>query len=114
MRALRSSLPAELAEHLRAGDAPAEHAALPRFATRIGAVDALLGGGFPRGRVSEITGPPSSGRTSLVLALLAAATRDGETTAVVDAADAFDPASARAAGVDLGRVLWARPPRPHA
>jgi hypothetical protein len=112
LHTLRGSLPAELAERLRTGAAPNEASTLPRLATGIAAVDALLGGGFPRGRVTEITGPLSSGRTSLALALLAAATRAGEIAAVVDAADAFDPASAAAAGADLSRVLWARPPRP--
>lgn len=112
LHALRASLPAELAERLRAGAAPNEAPALPRLATGIASLDALLGGGFPRGRVSEITGPLSSGRTALAFALVAAATRNGEIAAVVDATDAFDPESAAAAGVDLSRVLWARPSRP--
>lgn len=112
LRALRDTLPAELAERLRTGAAPNETSALPRLATGIAAVDALLGGGFPRGRLTEITGPLSSGRTSLALAVVAAATRAGEIAAVVDGADAFDPAAAAAAGVDLSRVLWARPSRP--
>ena len=111
LRALRDTLPAELAERLRTGAAPNETGALPRLATGIAAVDALLGGGFPRGRLTEITGPLSSGRTSLALAVVAAATRAGEIAAVVDGADAFDPAAAAAAGVDLSRVLWARPSR---
>ncbi len=80
------------------------------LATGIPALDALLGGGLARGRLSELHGPPSSGRTSLALALLARATELGEVVAVVDAADAFHPASARSAGVRLERVLWARPP----
>lgn len=71
-------------------------------------IDALLGGGFPAGRLSEIAGPLSSGRMSLALALLARLTRTGELVAVVDQSDAFDPSSAQAAGVELGRVLWAR------
>jgi recombination protein RecA len=71
----------------------------------------LLGGGVPRGRLSELAGPLSSGRTSLALSLLAGATRRGEIVAVVDGADAFDPASAQAAGVHLDRLLWVRPPR---
>src|SRR6185312_1108764 len=50
----------------------------------------------------------SSARASLVLQLLAAATRRGELTAIVDALDMFDPASAAAAGVDLDRLLWIR------
>jgi len=112
LRALRDKLPAELAERLRTGAAPSETSALPRLATGIAALDALLGGGLPRGRVTEITGPLSSGRTSLALAVVAAATRAVEIAAVVDSADAFDPASAAAAGIDLSRVLWARPSRP--
>jgi len=112
LRALRDTLPAELAERLRTGAAPSETSALPRLATGIAAVDALLGGGFPRGRVTEINGPLSSGRTSLALAVVAAATRAGEIAAIVDSADAFDPASAAAAGIDLSRVLWARPSHP--
>ncbi len=80
------------------------------LATGIPALDALLGGGLARGRLCEFHGPPSSGRTSLALALLARATEAGEVVAVVDSADAFHPASARSAGVQLERVLWARPP----
>jgi len=80
-----------------------------RHATGLADVDALIGGGFPAGRLCEIAGPLSSGRTSLALALLAQATRAGEWTALVDAADALDPASAQAAGVALERVLWVRP-----
>jgi hypothetical protein len=108
---VRTRLPAELASRLSTGAMPAETPALARVATGIAAVDALTGGGLPRGRLVEITGAPSSGRTSLSHALLGAATRAGERVAVVDAADAFDPASAAAAGVALDRVLWARPTR---
>jgi len=73
-------------------------------------VDELVGGGFPKGRISEICGPASSGRTSLALGLLATITQGGELAAVVDGADAFDPLSAESMGVDLDRVLWARAP----
>jgi hypothetical protein len=73
-------------------------------------VDTLVGGGFPRGQLSEISGPASSGRTSLALGLLATVTQAGELAAVVDGADAFDPLSAESVGVDLDRVLWARAP----
>lgn len=89
----------------------AEEARAPRLATGLAAVDGLLGGGFPRGRLSEITGPPSSGRTSLAVTLAAAATRAGEVAAWVDPADALDPASLEAAGVALDRLLWVRPGR---
>jgi hypothetical protein len=59
-----------------------------------------------RGTICEITGAPSTGRTAVANSLLASATRGGEVVAVVDAGDAFDPASAQNAGVDLGKLLW--------
>ena len=71
-------------------------------------LDARLGGGFPRGQVSELVGPRSSGRTSLLLQLLASATARGELVALVDALDTLDGESAAAAGVDLDRLLWIR------
>jgi hypothetical protein len=67
-----------------------------------------LTGGLPRGCLSEVCGPASSGRTSLLLAALSAATRREEVCALVDAGDTFDPLSAAAAGVELGRLLWVR------
>jgi hypothetical protein len=73
----------------------------------IAALDALAGG-LPRGCLTEICGTASSGRTTLLLAALAAATRRGEFCVVVDASDALDPHSAAAAGVDLDRLLWVR------
>src|SRR5574341_2243632 len=78
------------------------------LATGIAPLDALLGGGFPRGQVSEVYGPASSGRTVLVLSLAACATRRGALAAWLDPADRLDPASASAAGVDLARLLWLR------
>jgi hypothetical protein len=77
-------------------------------ATRIPPLDAALDGGVPRGQLSELIGPRSSGRTSLLLRLLAEATRRGELVALIDALDTFDPASASAAGVALERLLWIR------
>jgi recombination protein RecA len=73
----------------------------------IPALDALTGG-LPRGCLTEIFGPASSGRTTVLLAALAAATQRGEFCAVVDANDAVDPQSIDAAGVDLNRLLWIR------
>jgi hypothetical protein len=73
----------------------------------IAALDALTGG-LPRGCLSEIIGPESSGRTSVLLAALAAATQRGEICALIDATDSFHPHSAAAAGVDLSRLLWVR------
>ena len=76
--------------------------------TGLPALDARLGGGFPYSRLSEICGTPSSGRTSLVLSLLAETLERGVLAAWIDLADAFDPASAVAAGSDLERLLWVR------
>jgi recombination protein RecA len=76
--------------------------------SNIPGLDAGLGGGFPRGQLSELVGPRSSGRTSLLLHLLAAATARGELTALVDTLDMLDVESASAAGVDLDRLLWIR------
>jgi hypothetical protein len=64
--------------------------------------------GFPRGAITELYGPPSSGRTSLTVSVLAEAAAAGEVCAWVDADDAFDPVSAAAAGVALDRLLWVR------
>jgi recombination protein RecA len=74
--------------------------------TGIQAIDRLTGGGIPRGALTEICGTESSGRTALIFALLGQATRRGECCAWIDAAGAFDPASAVEAGVELDRVLW--------
>lgn len=64
--------------------------------------------GCPRGRITEIIGPVSSGRTTLLQSILTEATRTGEFCAVVDTTNSFDPASADAAGVDLRRIVWIR------
>src|SRR5205814_69473 len=73
--------------------------------------DRLLSGGLPRGRLTELVGRRSNGRFSIVLAALASATSCGEAAALVDRGNHLDPQSAREAGVDLGRLLWARPRR---
>ncbi len=71
-------------------------------------LDTRFGGGLPRGAISEVTGPSSSGRTGLVLAALARSTQTGEIAAYVDATDCLDPRSAEQAGVVLDRLLWIR------
>src|SRR5438477_9135679 len=68
----------------------------------------LLTGGLPRGAITEFFGPPSSGRTSAMISILAEATARDEVCALVDGNDAFDPKSAAAAGVELNRLLWVR------
>jgi hypothetical protein len=68
----------------------------------------VLTRGFPRGSLTEIYGPPCSGRTSLLVSALASRTAAPEVCALVDARDAFDPTSAEAAGVKLKNLLWVR------
>jgi hypothetical protein len=77
-------------------------------ATGVPALDAVLGGGLRRGHLSEIVGVRSSGRTTLLCQIAAAAMARGEIAAIVDTHDRFDPASAAAAGVDVSRLLWIR------
>lgn len=74
------------------------------------AVDIALGvGGFPRGRVVEIYGPESGGKTSLTLHLIAEAQKLGGVCAFVDAEHALDPTYARALGVNTDRLLISQP-----
>jgi recombination protein RecA len=77
-------------------------------ATGVPGIDTPLGGGLRRGQVSEIVGPRSSGRTSILNRAFAAATARGEVVAMIDTSDRFDPAGADASGVDLSRLLWIR------
>ena len=78
------------------------------MATGLNELDQQLGGGLPLGQFSEIVGPRSSGRTSLLMAMLAATTARGELAALVDTFDMFDVESMAAAGVRLDRLLWVR------
>ena len=80
----------------------------PPAPTGLGPLDGLLGGGFPRGRISELVGPRTSGRTSVLLRSLARATAGGALAALVDVMDGLDPASAAAVGVALPQLLWVR------
>ena len=74
------------------------------------ALDYALGvGGFPRGRVTEIYGPESSGKTTLALHAIAEAQKSGGIAAMVDAEHAFDPVYARKLGVDINALLVSQP-----
>jgi len=73
-------------------------------------LDVALGvGGFPRGRIIEIFGPESSGKTSLALSAIASAQKGGGLGALVDAEHAFDPSYAAKLGVDLNNLLISQP-----
>ncbi len=85
---------------------------LPVTVISSGAVslDVALGvGGFPRGRVVEVFGPESSGKTTLALHVIAEAQRAGGTAAFIDAEHALDPAYSRRLGVDVDNLLVSQP-----
>lgn len=106
-RALRGLVKSarELARE-QARDRPVEDELFP---TALPALDRLLDGGLARGRLVELVGRRSSGRFSLAVAAVAAATASGEAAALVDLGDGLDPRAAAAAGADLDRLLWLRP-----
>ena len=106
--AIRETIESSLAARIPPALSPRLHQATELLPTGIAEVDALLQGGLPVGSLTEITGPDSSGRSTLVAAILAGATRQGAPCAYVDVADAFDPLSAAAIGINLGRLLWVR------
>ena len=103
----KAELEADMAS--RFGDAFRVHekAVVETLSTGVSDIDASTGG-LPRGAISEIFGPASSGRTSLMYSMLSYATRHEETCALVDTNDVFAPTAATAAGVDFDRLLWVR------
>lgn len=108
-----ASLPATF-EKLKSGDVALglhgfrSHLATELHPSGVAELDAVLGGGFPRGSLVELCGPATSGRTGLAFSLLAQATARQEVCAFVDVSDSLDPVSLAAAGVDLPRLLWVR------
>ncbi|MGW5352653.1 recombinase RecA [Streptomyces sp. NPDC004031] len=93
---------------MRLGDRPNEP--IEVISTGSTALDVALGvGGLPRGRVVEIYGPESSGKTTLTLHAVANAQRAGGTVAFVDAEHALDPEYAKALGVDTDNLLLSQP-----
>ncbi len=105
---IRSQIEARLGARIPAPFAPKATQSPELLSTDIPSIDAALGGGVPRGCLTEINGEGSTGRTGLALAIVAAATRRGTACAWVDVRDALDPQSAAACGVILERVLWMR------
>ena len=78
------------------------------LSTGIEVLDTVLEGGLPRGQISEIVGTPSSGRTGLILSILAQAIAQEELVAYIDAFDSLDPRFAIKAGIKLQQLLWVR------
>ncbi len=93
---------------MRLGDH--EQVAIPSVSTGSLGLDIALGvGGLPRGRVVEIYGPESSGKTTLTLEVIASAQRAGGTCAFIDAEHALDPIYAKSLGVDTDNLLVSQP-----
>ncbi|HEY1759554.1 MAG TPA: recombinase RecA [Bryobacteraceae bacterium] len=93
---------------IRLGSQPV--ASVPSISTGSISVDHALGvGGFPRGRISEIFGPESSGKTTVALQVVAEAQKLGGMAAYIDVEHALDPAYARKLGVDVDNLLVSQP-----
>ncbi len=80
-----------------------------RIPTGLATLDALLGGGLLRGALTEIVGPPSTGRTTLAWTLMRAVTMYHGLAAYIDLPDAFDATNTELIGIDPARILWIRP-----
>jgi hypothetical protein len=109
---LRKQIESALAGRIPAALSPRPASPPELLSCGLEEVDAMLGGGLPLGAITELTGPHSSGLTTLALATLAGLTRQGQSCAYVDVSDALDPLSAASLGMDLRRLLWVRPVAP--
>jgi hypothetical protein len=105
---LRVQIESALAQRIPGALSPRIHHPPELFPVGIAELDALLQGGIPRGGITEISGHTSTGRTTLVLSLLAEITNRGSACAWVDTQDSFDPESAAVCGVILHQLLWVR------
>jgi recombination protein RecA len=106
--AIRLEIETALAPRIPSALTPRQRIIRPFAPTGVAALDELLEGGLPLGAISEMTGPESSGRSSVALSFVSRLTRAGSVCAWIDVSDAFDPESAAAAGADLFRLLWVR------
>lgn len=85
------------------------HANVETVSTGAISLDLALGGGIPRGRIVEVYGPESSGKTTLTLHAIAEIQRNGGTAAFIDAEHALDPTYAKRIGVDIENLLLSQP-----
>ena len=93
---------------MRMGDR--EHVAMPAISTGSLGLDIALGiGGLPKGRICEIYGPESSGKTTLTLQVIAEAQKEGGTAAFIDAEHALDPQYAEKLGVQMDELIMSQP-----
>jgi recombination protein RecA len=105
---LRRQIEQDLEGRFPSALTPAPRTICEVASTGIDAADELLDGGLPVGAISEITGPGSSGRTTLALSFIARRTSEARVCAWVDVHDTLDPESAAASGVNLKQLLWIR------
>jgi len=105
---IRAQINAALADRIPSALSPQPRVIRKVAPTGVEAIDSLLDGGLPLGAITEMVGPESSGRTSVVLSFLARMTQAARVCAWVDVSDMLHPESAAAAGVDLSRLLWIR------
>ncbi len=103
------SIQAQVERVLPGALSPASHLEGERVKTGNAALDIHMGG-IPRSALTQFcaSGRHSSGRTTVLLSIMAQLTRRGECCALIDAGDHFDPLSANASGVELRRLLWVR------
>ncbi len=106
--AIRDQIEAALAQRVPAALTLKIKQSPELFATGIAQVDAMLGGGIPRGNITEISGASSTGKTTFALAAVASITQLGNACAWIDVSDALSPEAAAASGVELRRLLWLR------
>jgi len=105
--AIKKQVELALADRFSESLQPVERRPPETLPTGVRELDVLLGG-FPRAAITEIHGASSSGRTSVLLSMLALSTIREESCALIDCSDTFDPASASKAGVDFNCLLWVR------
>ena len=82
---------------------------IPRISTGVLALDSIIGGGYPLGRIIELYGPESSGKTTFALKAIASFQKEGHACAFIDAEHALDPIYAKNLGVDIDEMLISQP-----
>jgi recombination protein RecA len=104
----RNEVEAGLTDKIRSALSPSVRGPRVVTSTGIQALDSLLDGGILPGVITEIVGPPCSGRSSVALSYISAITQFGSVCAWIDVDDSLDPESAAANGIDLEKLLWVR------
>lgn len=105
---LRLQVERDLANRVPAALTPKIRQTPDLFPTGLVDLDVILGGGIPRGCITELSGETSSGKTSFALSTIGSITRSGAACAWIDINDALSPESAAAANIQLKRLLWLR------